>query len=65
MSTDEFRAEQRSSVQITENAKGDPAITVKAYTHDLDALDAARAKAVEVYKATVQDVRGALRASVA
>lgn len=64
MSADEFRTEQRSSVQITENAKGDPSVTVKAYSHDLENLDAAREKAVAVYKATVQDVRGALRGSV-
>lgn len=64
MSVDEFRSEQRSSVKITENAKGEPAVSVSAYTHDLDNLDAARSKAVEIYKATKQDLGTALRASV-
>jgi hypothetical protein len=48
--------EQRSSVKIEQTAKGDPTVKVTAYTHDLDKLDAAREKAVEVYKATVAAV---------
>lgn len=54
----EPQGERRSSVSISENSKGDPAITVKVYTHDLDTLAAARQKAVETYKQTVADVRG-------
>lgn len=46
-----------SSVKIKENAKGEPSVEVSSYTHDLDALDAAREKAVEIYRATVADVR--------
>jgi len=49
--------EQRSSVKIATTAKGDATVEVKAYTHDLDALDAAREKAVAVYRATVAAVR--------
>jgi len=49
--------EQRSSVKIATTAKGDATVEVKAYTHDLDALDAAREKAVSVYRATVAAVR--------
>jgi hypothetical protein len=49
--------EQRSSVKIKENAKGEPAVEVSSYTHDYHLLDAARVKAVEVYKATRADVR--------
>lgn len=64
MSADEFRTEQRSSVKITENAKGEPSVSISAYTHDLENLDAARIKAVETYKATKQDLGTALRASV-
>lgn len=58
MSADESRTEQRSSVKIAENSKGEPAVEIKAYTHDLDSLDAARIAAVATYKATVADVRG-------
>lgn len=57
MSTSDYQpTEGRSSIQITENSKGEPAISVKIYSHDLD-LDATRAKAIEVYKATRDAVR--------
>jgi len=49
--------DQRSSVKIATTAKGDATVEVKAHTHDLDALDAAREKAVSVYRATVAAVR--------
>lgn len=65
MSADEVRTEQRSSVAISQNAKGDPQITVKAYSHDLENLDATREAAVRAYKATQQDLGSALRGSVA
>jgi hypothetical protein len=58
MSTPEHvQGEQHSSVAISQNAKGEAQVTVKAYSHDLDTLDAARVKAVQIYKATVAEVR--------
>lgn len=58
MSTAEYQqGEQHSSVAISENSKGEPSVTVKVYSHDLDTLDAAREKAVEVYKQARQAVR--------
>lgn len=58
MSATEYeRGEQRSSVKITMNAKGEAQVEVKAYSHDLDTLDAARVKAVEVYKTTAAELR--------
>lgn len=65
MSADEIRAEQRSSVKIAQTAKGDPTVEVKAYSHDLDSLEETRKAAVAAYKATLQDLGSALRASVA
>ena len=65
MSGDEIRTEQRSSVKITENAKHEPQVEVKAYSHDLDNLEATRIAAVAAYRATQQDLGSALRASVA
>lgn len=56
MSADEIRTEQRSSVKISQNAKGDPQIEVKAYSHDLDALEATRIAAVAAFKATLADI---------
>lgn len=64
MSADEVRTEQRSSVKITENAKHEPQVEVKAYSHDLEALDACRVAAVAAFKQTQQDLGTALRASV-
>lgn len=58
MSAYETEREQRSSVKITQNAKGDAQVEVKAYTHDLDSLDAARVKAVAVFNATKSAVGG-------
>lgn len=49
--------EQHSSVSIAMTAKGEATVTVKAYTHDLVTLDAAREKAVAVYNETVRAVR--------
>lgn len=45
-------SESRSSVAIEENAKGDPVVKVKVYaaTTDIDAVNDAWRKAVEVYK---------------
>lgn len=57
MSADEVRTEQRSSIQITENAKGEPSVTVKAYSHDLENLDATREAAVRQYKLAVGEIR--------
>lgn len=57
MSAREYDSERRSSVQISQNAKGEPQVTVKAYTHDYDVLEQARVKAVAVFKATVHEVR--------
>lgn len=57
MSAVEYQAEQHSSVKITMNAKGEAQVEVKAYTHDLDPLDAAREKAIEVYNQTIRAVR--------
>lgn len=51
------KGDSRSSVKISENAKGEPAVEVKAYTHDAHLLDDAREKAVEIYKATRTAVR--------
>lgn len=51
------QGESKSSVKIATTAKGDATVEVKAYTHDLDGLDAARAKALEVYNATLAAVR--------
>ena len=64
MSADEFRTEQRSSVKITQNAKGDAQVEVKAYSHDLATLDETRVAAVKAFQQTVQDLGTALRASV-
>ncbi len=58
MSADEVRTEQRSSVKITENSKGEPAVEVKVYSHDLDSLNETREAAVAQYKQTVRDIRG-------
>lgn len=58
MSSSDYQQEGRSSVKISQNAKGEAQVEVKAYTHDLDALDAARTKAVAIYKAAVGEVRG-------
>lgn len=58
MSTTEYQqGESRSSVKIATTAAGKPLVEVKAYSHDLDMLDAAREKAVSVYKATVTEVQ--------
>lgn len=59
MSTPEpqLTLERRSSVQISENSKGEPAVTVKAYAHDHHLLEAARAAAVATYKAVRDEVR--------
>ena len=51
-------------MKFSQNAKGDVQVEVKAYSHDLDALDATREAAVAAYKATLQDLGSALRASV-
>lgn len=58
MSVDEVRTEQRSSIKITENSKGEPAVEVKVYSHDRDDLDVTREAAVAQYRQTVQAVRG-------
>jgi hypothetical protein len=54
----EQATEARSSVAIDQTAKGDPTVHVKVYaeTLDLDAVDVAAAKAVEVYKWTCAEV---------
>jgi hypothetical protein len=58
MSATEYtQTEQHSSVKIAMTAKGDATVEVKAYSHDLDALEATRIRAVEIYRATVADVR--------
>jgi hypothetical protein len=57
MSADEIRTEQRSSVSIGENSKGEPSVTVKVYSHDLDNLDATREAAVNAYRMTRAAVR--------
>jgi methionine salvage enolase-phosphatase E1 len=57
MSADEVRTEQRSSVKIAENSKGEPAVEVKVYSHDRDDLDATREAAVELYRLTRAAVR--------
>ena len=58
MSSAEYQqGEQHSSVKISQTAKGDPVVEVKAYTHDLLELDAAREKAVAVFKAAVDEVK--------
>jgi len=56
MSADEVRTEQRSSVAISQNAKGDPQVTVKAYSHDLESLDETRQAAVAAFKQTLNDI---------
>jgi len=63
MSADEARSEQRSSVKISQTAKGDPVVEVKAYSHDLEALDSCREAAVRVFKQALEDV-GFRRAAV-
>jgi hypothetical protein len=54
----EFATESRSSVEIGQTAKGEPVVKVKVYADslELDAVDAASTKAVEVYKRTCQEV---------
>jgi hypothetical protein len=54
----EMVPESRSSVEIAQTAKGDPVVKVKVYaaTVDLDAVDAAAAKAIELYRSTCQEV---------
>jgi hypothetical protein len=51
------QGEQHSSVKISQNAKGEAQVEVKAYTHDLAFLEAARMNAVGIYKKTVAEVR--------
>lgn len=58
MSADEVRTEQRSSIAITENSKGEPSVTVKVYSHDRDDLDATREAAVAQYRQAVKEIRG-------
>lgn len=50
------QVEQRSSVKISTTAKMDALVEVKAYTNDLDQLDAARVAAVAAYKQTLADL---------
>lgn len=60
MSTAEhdYTGEQRSSVAVTMNAKGEAQVAVKVYTGQDDAeLDAARELAVRVYSETARAVR--------
>lgn len=54
---EERPVEQRSSVKIKQNAKGDPIVEVTAYTHDLDKLTEARERAVQTYKTALTEVR--------
>jgi len=42
--------EQRSSVSIKTTAKGDPQVEVKVYTSDVGSVDAAKEKALAVYR---------------
>lgn len=64
MSDDEFRTEQRSSVKISQNAKGDPQVEVKAYSHDLETLEETRVAAVNAFKETLKDIGFRTTASV-
>lgn len=50
------QVEQRSSVKISTTAKMDALVEVKAYTNDLDQLDAARVAAVAAYRQTLSDL---------
>lgn len=50
--------EQRSSVKITMNAKGEAQVEVKGYSHDLEALEETRVQVTATYLATVKEVRG-------
>lgn len=45
------QVEQRSSVEIKENSKGEPVLGVKGYSNDLESLEATSAKVLETYKA--------------
>ena len=51
-------AESRSSVEIKQNAKGEPAVSVKVYaeTASLHGADAAAEKAIELYRSVVAEV---------
>lgn len=51
-------AESRSSVAIDQNAKGEPSVKVKVYADstDINAVDAAAQKAVEVYRRVTAEV---------
>jgi len=61
-SPEQFEREQRSSIAISMNAKGEAIPTVKVYdTDDLEGLparlDTLRAEAVRTYSETVRAVR--------
>lgn len=54
---DAVTTESRSSVSVDQNSKGEPAVKVKIYEgFDEELVDAAQAKAISVYKATVTAV---------
>lgn len=54
----EVTHESRSSAQISQNSKGEPAVSVKVYAESTSAaaIDAAAEKAVEVYRKLVAEV---------
>lgn len=53
-----FASESRSSVEIKQNAKGEPAVGVKVYAETLDSagVEAAAVKAIEIYHQVVAGV---------
>ena len=53
-----FASESRSSVEIKQNAKGEPVVTVKVYAATLDdaGVDEAAAKAVATYQQVCGEV---------
>ena len=57
MSATEYTPQEgRSSVKISQTAKGDPVVEVKAYSHDLEALEQTRLAAVAAFNATLRDL---------
>ena len=54
----EFLQEAKSSVAVSQNAKGEAQVTVKVYAGTQEAeLDATRRLAIKVYNDTVREVR--------
>ncbi len=48
--------EPRSSVEIAQNSKGEPAVKVKAYGADGESLESISDRVVAVYRSTVEAV---------